>query len=127
RHRRDEPRELRRDALRHVVEHGVPRQIHVLGEAAPQVWRPLVGGIAVAYGVGIGAPVGVLAVAVLAGVAPLALAAAHVVLHEDEITLPETLAIRELPACLRDVADVLVAHDRGLVVLREGLELLIIA
>ena len=123
RHRRHQPGELRRDALRHVVHHRVPRQIDVLREAAPQVRRLLGRGVAVADGVGVGAPVGVLAVAVLAGVAPLALAAHHVVLDEDEIAFLEALAPGELAAGLGDVADVLVAHDGGLVVRRVLVEL----
>ena len=71
----------------------------------------------------IGAPVGVLAVAILAGVAPLALAAHHVVLDEDEVALLEALAVGELAAGLGDKADVLVAHDGGLVVRRMRVEL----
>jgi len=75
RHRRDEARQLRRDALRHVMHHRVPWQINILREAAPQVRRFFRRGVAVADGVGVGAPVGVLAMAVLAGVAPFAFAA----------------------------------------------------
>ena len=123
RHRRDQPGELRRDALRHVMHHRVPRQIDVLREAAPQVRRLLVRGVAVADGVGIGAPVGVLAVPVLPGVAPLALAAADIVLDEHEVAFLEALALGELAAGLGDVADVLVAHDGGLVVRRVLVEL----
>ena len=41
RHRRDEPGEFRRDALRHVVHDRVPRQVDVLREAAPQMRRLL--------------------------------------------------------------------------------------
>ena len=97
------------------MQHRVPRHVDVLREAAPQVRGLLVGRIAVADRVRVGAPVGVLAVAVLALVAPLALAAHHVVLEEDEIAFLEALAARELGAALGDVADVLVAHDGGLV------------
>ena len=123
RHRRDEAGELRRHALRHVMHHRVPRQIDVLREAAPQVRRLLVRGVAVADRVGIGAPVGVLAMPVLAGVAPLALAAAHVVLDEHQVAFLEALALGELAAGLGDDADVLVAHDGGLVVRRMLVEL----
>jgi hypothetical protein len=77
------------------------------------VRRALGGGVAVADAVRVGAPVGVLAVAVLALVAPLALAAHHVVLDEDEVAFLETLAPGELAARLGDIADVLVAHDHG--------------
>src|SRR2546425_293365 len=57
------------------------------------------------------APAGVLAVAVLPLVAPLALAAHYVVLDEDEVALLEALAADELAPRLGDDADVLVAHD----------------
>ena len=123
RHRRDQSGELRRHALGHVVHHRVPRQVDVLREAAPQVRRLFVRGVAVADRVGIGAPVGVLAMPVLPGMAPLALAAAHVVLDEDEVAFLEALAVRELAAGLGDSADVLVAHDGGLVVRRVCVEL----
>src|SRR5436309_1434302 len=53
-----------------MVQYRVPRQIHVLGESAPQVRRLLVRGVAVADRVGIGAPVGGFAMPILPGVAP---------------------------------------------------------
>ena len=123
RHRRDEAGEFRRDALRHMMDDRVPRQIDILREAAPQMRGLFGGGVAVADGVGVGAPVGVLAMAVLPGVAPLALAARHIVLDEDQIAFLEALALGELAAGLGDVADVLVAHDGGLVVRRMLVEL----
>ena len=83
-------------------------------EAAPQMRRLLGGGVAVADGVRVGAPVGVLAVAVLPGVAPLALAAGDVVLDENQIALLEALALSELAAGLGDVPDVLMAMMVGL-------------
>src|SRR6266704_1323737 len=60
-----------------------------------------------------GAPVGILAVAVLAQVAPLALAAHDVVLDEHEVAFHEAFAPGELATRLGDGADVLVAHDHG--------------
>src|SRR4051812_5276049 len=75
--------------------------------------RPLGGGVAVADAFGVVAPVGVLAMPVLAGVAPLALAAHDVVLDEDDIAFLESLALGELPAGLGNDANVLVAHDDG--------------
>ena len=123
RHRRDQSGQLWRHALGHVVHHRVPRQIDVLREAAPQVRRLFVRGVAVADRVGIGAPVGVLAMAILTGMAPFALAAAHVVLDENEVALLEALAVGELAAGLGDVSNILVAHDGGLVVRRVRVEL----
>src|SRR5712671_7018695 len=89
--------------------------------------RRLLGrGVAVADAVRVRAPVGVLAVAVLAEVAPLALAAHDVVLDEHQVAFLEALAARELAPRLGDDADVLVAHDhrgaggRGLVQLDVG-------
>src|SRR5262249_61198597 len=93
------------------MHHGVPRQVDVLGKAAPQVGRLLGRRVAVADRIGIVAPVGILAVAVLAEMAPLALAAGDVVLDEHEVALAESLAPGELAAGLGDHADVLVAHD----------------
>ena len=93
------------------MEHRVPRQVDVLAEAAPQMRRALRRGVAVADRIGIVAPVGVFAVAVLAEMAPLALAAGDIVLDEDEIAFLEALAAGELAAGLGDGADVLVAHD----------------
>src|SRR3954469_19904048 len=73
--------------------------------------RSLRRGIAVADALGVGAPVGVLAMPVLPLMAPLALAAHHVVLDEDEVAFLEALAPNELRAGLRNHADVFVAHD----------------
>ena len=75
--------------------------------------RFFVGRIAVTDRVGIGTPVGILTVAVLPGMAPLALAARDVVLDEDQIAFLEALALGELAAGLGDIADILVAHDDG--------------
>src|SRR5213075_1360076 len=105
RHRRDEAGELGAYALRHVVHHGIPGQVYILCEPAPQVRRALGRGVAVADAFRVGAPVGVLAMAVLPLVAPLALAAHHVVLDEDQVALLETLAPRELGPRLGDDAD----------------------
>src|SRR5882724_2780591 len=68
-------------------------------------------GIAIAYGVGVVTPVGVFAVTILTQVTPLALAARNVVLQEYQVALFESLALGELAAGLRNVPDVLVAHD----------------
>ena len=111
RHRRDQSGQFRRDALGNMMQDGIPRQVDVLGKAAPQMGRLFGRRVAVADGVGVVAPVSVFAVAVLAEVAPLALAASDVVLHEHQIALPETLAPCELAAGLGDKADILVAHD----------------
>ena len=105
------------------MHHRVPRQIHVLGKAAPKMGSLLGRGVAVADCVGIGAPVGVLAMAILAEMAPLAFAAHHVVLDEHQVAFLETLAPRELAARLRDGADVLVAHDHRGVGRRMRIEL----
>jgi hypothetical protein len=109
----DEPGKLRRDALGHVMHGRIPRQEHVLREAAPEMRRTLGRRVAVADGFGVVAPIRVLAMAILADGAPLALAAHHVMLDEDEIAFPEALAARELAPGLGDVADVLVPHDHG--------------
>ena len=61
--------------------------------------------------------------AILAEMTPLALAAHHIVLDEDEVAFLETLAARELAARLGHETDVLVAHDGGLVVRRVLVEL----
>ncbi len=111
RHRRHQSRQLRSHALRHAVHDRVPRQVYILREAAPQMRRFLGRGVAVADAVGVGAPVGVLAVAILAQMAPLAPAAHDVVLDEHQIAFLEALAPGELAARLGDGADVLVAHD----------------
>ena len=81
------------------------------------------GGVAVADRLGVVAPVGVLAMAILAGVAPFALAAHDIVLDEDEIAFLEALAAGELATGLGDVADVLVTHDDGRRSRRMGVEL----
>ncbi len=122
-HRRHQAGKLRRYALGHVVHHRIPRQIDVLGKAAPQMRRLLGRSVAVADGVGIGAPIGVLAMPVLAGVAPLAFAAHDVVLDEDEVAFLESLAPGEFAARLGDGADILMPHDRGRVARRVLVEL----
>ena len=71
------------------------------------------GGVAVADGVGIFAPVGVFAMTVLAEMAPLAFTTTDVVLDENQVAFAEALAAREFAAGLGDVTDVLVAHDHG--------------
>src|ERR1700733_4932918 len=92
---------------------GIPRQIDILRKAAPQMRRLFRRGVAVTGSVGIGAPVGVLAVPVLAGMAPFALATTDIVLDKDEIAFLKSLATAEFPAGLGDDADILVAHDHG--------------
>src|SRR5580704_4582948 len=106
-----------------MMHHGVPGQIHILREATPEMRRLLVRGVAVTDRVGIGAPVGVFAMPVLSGMTPFALAARHVVLDENQIAFLEALALGELAAGLGDVADILVAHDGGLVARRMLVEL----
>src|SRR3954452_12620351 len=75
--------------------------------------RALSRGVAIADAFRVVAPVGVLAMAVLPGVAPLTLAAHHVVLDEDEVAFLESLSLDEFRPGLGDDADVLVAHDDG--------------
>ena len=96
-----------------MMQHRVPRQVDILGEAAEQMGGALGRGVAVADGLGIVAPVGVFTMAILARVAMLALAAHDIVLHEDQVAFLEALAAGEFLAALGDVADVLVAHDAG--------------
>src|SRR5580692_735963 len=67
--------------------------------------------VAIADRIGIGPPIGVLTMAILPDVAPLAFAATDVVLDKDEVALLESLASRELAAGLGDDADILVTHD----------------
>src|SRR6516162_924607 len=110
-HWRHQSGELRGDALGYVMHDRVPWQVDVLGEAAPQMRRPFRRGVAVADGVGIGAPVGVLAMPVLSGMTPLAFATRDIVLDENEIALLESLAAGEFAAGLGDGADIFVAHD----------------
>src|SRR5262249_58630501 len=76
----DQPRQFRRYALRHVVHDGVPGKVDVLGKAAPEMGRLFGRGVAITDAVRIVAPVGVLAMTVLAEMAPFALAAHDVVL-----------------------------------------------
>src|SRR5216684_2428361 len=123
RHRSDQAGQLRRDALGHMVHDRVPGEIHILRKSAPEMRRLLVGRVAVADRVGIGAPVGVLAVSVLAEMAPFAFAAHDVVLDKDQVALLEALAARELAAGLGNHPDVLVPHDGGLVVRGVRIEL----
>ena len=111
RHRCHDTGKLGRDRVGHLVDDRIPRQVHVVREAAPQMRRALRGRIAVAQRVGIVAPVGRMAKAILALVAPLALEARHVVLDEHEIAFLDLLAFLELLAGLGNVADVLVPHD----------------
>src|SRR5215475_8608576 len=92
---------------------GIPGQEHVLGEAAPQVIRVLAGRVAVAAGVWIRAPVGVLAVTVLAEATPVTAIAPDVVLDEGPVTFPEAVPLGKVWAGPDDGADVLVAHDDG--------------
>src|SRR5438067_5802146 len=96
-----------------MVHDGVPGQIDIMGKAAPQVRWFLGRCVAVANGVRIVAPVGVFAVAVFTEMAPLTFAAGDVMLHEDEVALPEAFAPCEFTPCLRDGSDVLVPHDHG--------------
>ena len=111
RHRRHEPGELGRDALRHAMHDRVPRQEDIMREAAPEMRRLLGRGVAIADRIGIVAPVGVLAMPVLAEMAPFAFAACDIMLDEDEIAFLEALALREFAARLGDRADILVPHD----------------
>src|SRR5262249_42081131 len=70
--------------------------------------------VAVANGVGVAAPVGVFAVAILSEVAPLAFAAGDVMLDKDQIAFLEALAAGEFAPRFRDHSDFLVAHDHRL-------------
>ena len=95
------------------MNYGVPRQINILGKAAPQVRRLFRRSVSVPDRFRVISPIRVFAMTILAHVAPLAFAAHHIVLNEDEIPLFETFAARELTACARDDSDVFVAHDHG--------------
>src|SRR3954454_23297717 len=75
--------------------------------------RTLRRGVAVADALGVGAPAGVLAMPVLPLMAPLAFAAHHVVLDEDEVAFLEALPPNEFRAGLCNHADVFVTHDHG--------------
>ena len=111
RQRRDQSCQFGGDTVGHLVQHGIPRQVHVLGETTPQGAGLFERGVAVAAGVGIGAPVGGLAMPVLADAAPLAVVAADVVLDEDAIAFDDAVQPLELLTRHRDGADVLVTHD----------------
>src|SRR5271170_4150748 len=95
------------------MQDSVPRQIDVLRKAAPQMRRLRGGGVAVADGVGIGAPIGVLAVPILAGMAPFAFAATDIMLDKNQVAFLKTLAAGEFAAGLGDDADILMPHDDG--------------
>jgi ethanolamine utilization protein EutA len=99
------------DGVRKLVQHGVPRQEHVPGEAAPQAVRVVRGRVPVAARIRIGPPVRVLAVPVLAQAAPLTRHAGDVVLDEDPVAFCHTLALSELASGAGDHPHVLVAHD----------------
>src|ERR1700732_2615594 len=71
------------------------------------------GSVAVAYSIRVVAPVRALTMAVLAQMAPLALAAHDVMLHENQIAFLEAFAPGELAAYFSDVADIFVPHDHG--------------
>src|SRR5215469_4110242 len=75
--------------------------------------RDVGGSVAVADRVGVIAPIGILAVAILALMAPLAFAAGDVVLQEYEIPFAESLSLGKFAARLLDIADILVPHDHG--------------
>src|SRR5262249_33291715 len=113
RERRDDSRELGRHACGHMVQDRVPWKVDILTEAAPEMRRALRRRVAIANGVGVRAPVGRFAVAILAAMAPLALAAGDIVLEEHEVAFLEALALRELAAGFGDRPDVLVTHDHG--------------
>src|SRR5215470_14125157 len=89
----------------------VPWQVDVVRKTAPQVRRLLSRRVAVTDGLGIVAPVSVLAVTILAEVTPLALAAGDIMLDEHQVALAKPFALGELAPGLGDGADVLVAHD----------------
>ena len=73
--------------------------------------RPLRRGVTVADGVRIGAPIGVLAMPILSGMAPLAFAARDIVLDKNEIAFLKTLAASEFAAGFGNGADIFMAHD----------------
>jgi hypothetical protein len=94
-HRSDDPGQLGRHPVRHPVDHRVPGQVHILREAAPQMRRPLGRGIAIADGIRVEAPVGRLAMAVFAEMAPFAFHAGQVMLDEDPVAFLDALARHE--------------------------------
>jgi len=99
----------------HLVQHCVPRQIHVLGESAPQSAEVLRRRVPVASRVGIGPPVGGFAVSVLTDAAPFAVETPDVMLDEDAVAFLHAVQALELLPCHRDGADVLVPHDHRVV------------
>jgi hypothetical protein len=112
RHRRHQSGQFRCDAVGHMVQDRVPRKVNVLRKAAPQMRSAFGRCVAITDAVGIEAPVGILAMTILAEMAPLTFAAGDVVLDEHEVALLETLAPGEFATSLSDRADVLVAHDQ---------------
>src|SRR5262249_11670706 len=115
RHRSDQTRKFGRYAFRHVMYDRVPRQIDILREAAPQIRSLLSRRITVADCLGIGTPIGVLTMPVLARMAPLALSTADIVLDEDKIAFFEPFALRKVPSRLGNSANILMPHDnRGI-------------
>src|SRR5260370_36646515 len=75
--------------------------------------RPLRGSVAVADRIRVGAPVGVFAVPVLSGVAPLAFAAAYIMFDEDEIAFLEALAAGEFNDRACGGGRILLVHHPG--------------
>src|SRR5664279_2554882 len=75
--------------------------------------RALGRSVAVANALGIVAPIGILAVAILALMTPLTFAAHDIMLNKDQVALLEALSASEFLAGLGDVTDILVAHDCG--------------
>src|SRR5690606_31793041 len=92
RHGGDDAGELGADAVRNLVQHRVPGEIHVLCEAAPEMRSPLRRRVAETQGLGIVAPVRPRAQSIVATVAPFAGKTGDVVLDEYEIALLDLLA-----------------------------------
>src|SRR5204863_519334 len=103
---------LGRQSIRHLVQHGVERQIHVVAESAPQARSNVGRRVAISDGFRVVEPLGRRAVPVLSDVIPLAMAAGEVVLQEDKISLFQAFVRRESPSDPGEVAHVLVPHHQ---------------
>ena len=96
-----------------MVHDGVPWEINILSEAAPQVRRLFRRGISVADSFRVMSPIRVFTVTILTHMTPIAFAAHDIVLDKDQVALSKPLTPRELAARAFDPADVFMPHDDG--------------
>src|SRR5205085_2307103 len=78
---------------------------------APQMRRQIGGGIAIADRIGVGVPIGGLAVAIFALMAPFAGHVRQVMFEQNTVPLFHSLALQPFTAGFGDDADILVTHD----------------